>query len=72
LITDNGIGVNASLLNKAKTNRKSFGTKLIIDRFEVIRQQSKNKFTINIEDLYDIDQTSGTRVTIVLPYRYEA
>lgn len=71
IIEDNGAGINASLKNKRKTNRKSYGTKLIMERFEVIRQQSKNKFSIAIEDLADINQTSGTRVTLILPYKYD-
>lgn len=71
IIEDNGVGINASLQNKVKTNRKSYGTKLITERFEVIRQQSKGKFDLRIEDLYELNQTNGTRITLVVPYTYD-
>lgn len=70
IIEDNGVGINHSLSNKTKTTRKSFGTKLVMDRFEVIRQQSK-KFELTIEDRADIDQSNGTRITLILPYHYD-
>jgi LytS/YehU family sensor histidine kinase len=71
IIEDDGIGINASLYTKPKTKRKSYGTKLIIDRFEVIKKQNKGNFTLQIEDKSDVTLTSGTRVSITFPYRFE-
>jgi ligand-binding sensor domain-containing protein len=71
IIEDDGIGINTSLCTKPKTKRKSYGTKLIIDRFEVIKKQNKGNFSLQIEDKSDVTLTSGTRVSITFPYRFE-
>ncbi len=71
VIEDDGIGFKASLSRKVKTSRKSFGTRIIMDRFDVIKQQSKNNFKIVIEDKADTQKTSGTCITITLPNSYE-
>ncbi|RAW00271.1 sensor histidine kinase [Pseudochryseolinea flava] len=71
VIEDNGIGVNASLLSKRTTARKSYGTKLIMDRLEVIKQQNNTYLSVQIEDIgSDYNDRSGTRVSLAFPYTY--
>jgi ligand-binding sensor domain-containing protein len=70
VIEDNGIGINASLLNKRANSRRSYGTKLIMSRIEAIKRQTKTNVGIEIEDRCSHDHASGTRVSLAFPYTY--
>jgi len=68
-ITDNGIGREASA--KIKQNkllkRKSVGIELTKQRLENFSKHYTNSYKINIEDLYENNVPSGTKVTIDIP-----
>lgn len=70
VIQDDGIGINASLLNKRNTSRRSYGTRLIKDRIETIKQQTNTNISLLIEDLGDQEHVRGTRVSLAFPYTY--
>jgi LytS/YehU family sensor histidine kinase len=69
-IEDNGIGRTASgKLNISRAHfHKSFATTANQKRVELINKTKKNKTTVSIEDLYDVDENAiGTRVVISIP-----
>ncbi len=72
MIEDNGIGrVKASeLRSKQVLKKKSYGMQLTEDRIAVINKLQEINAKATIEDLYHSDgEASGTRVTIVIPYK---
>lgn len=67
-ITDNGIGINASLKNKTDNNHQSMGLKIFKERIKLIEKKYKKTTKFEIVDLSEIDPDStGTKVTICFP-----
>ena len=69
-IEDNGIGRTASgKLNATRAHlHKSFATTANQKRVELINKTKKNKTTVSIEDLFDVNENAtGTRVVITIP-----
>lgn len=68
-ITDNGIGrKQAEELNRNNSlKRKSFATKAMQKRIEIINKQSENKILVETIDLYDENyKSSGTKVIFII------
>ena len=72
-VEDNGIGrKQASRING--TNRSahpSRGMSLAEQRLALLNKKQSRKTLVNIQDLYDRMQSSGTKVTITIPTRYD-
>lgn len=68
-IVDNGIGREQSnLLNlQRKDKPKSFATKAIENRIDLLNKQSKNQISIRIDDLKDQGLPVGTAVFLIIP-----
>lgn len=67
-ITDNGLGINASLKSKTDKNHQSMGLKIFKDRIRLIEKKYKKTINFEILDISDKDpEKSGTRVTIHFP-----
>jgi LytS/YehU family sensor histidine kinase len=69
VIEDNGIGREASALQKHSTEKKrSLSTSINRERIEDVEQVSGRQARLDITDLYTPEGTPcGTRVTIILP-----
>jgi LytS/YehU family sensor histidine kinase len=72
-IVDNGIGREQSnLLNlQRKDKPKSFATKAIENRIDLLNKQSKHQITIRIDDLKDKNLPTGTAVYLVIPLKFD-
>lgn len=72
-IIDNGIGRTASgLINKKRRAKHvSFATNAILERIALINSQYKLSISLKTEDLYQLNNPSGTKVTIQIPVSYE-
>ena len=70
-VTDNGAGRKITTKNTSKGMvKKSLSTTLIQERLAFFRKKLKIKeINYDITDLYDNTTPSGTRVTVVMPYR---
>lgn len=70
IIEDNGVGRAASNeINKLKPDyQKSFSTSAIQKRFELYQQYLGQSIGFEYEDLYQNGKSSGTRVTILIPF----
>ncbi|MBO9566255.1 MAG: tetratricopeptide repeat protein [Niastella sp.] len=68
-ITDNGIGREKSMELKSSNaaQHNSFGMKLIEERISLINHLYNSQMKIEVEDLYNGAQASGTRVTVTIP-----
>ncbi|TYB76068.1 tetratricopeptide repeat protein [Bizionia gelidisalsuginis] len=68
-ISDNGIGRKASEAIKENKvlKRKSLGIEITKKRLENFSKRYTHSYTITIEDLYDNDAPSGTKVTLNIP-----
>jgi tetratricopeptide (TPR) repeat protein len=69
-ITDNGIGRNQSKqLNAYKklSGRKSYGLQLVQDRLQIMNAGKKEYTSMIVEDLYEGDVPSGTKVLLFIP-----
>jgi sensor histidine kinase YesM len=67
-IEDNGVG-RAEAMRVRRENfpsHKSMGIRLTEERLKLIKRQNTAAF--EVEDLYDNEGPSGTRVTISIPY----
>ena len=69
-IYDNGIGrKKARELKKKRANfNQSFATKATQSRLELLNFGRTHKIGFVIEDLYEVNMASGTRVTVTIPY----
>lgn len=68
ILTDNGIGREASANTKSKTKKKSMAIDLTSKRIELLQFEKNLESNVQIEDLYSEDGTAeGTRVKIKLP-----
>lgn len=67
-IEDNGVGRAEAMRVRRETfpAHKSVGIRLTEERLKLIKQQNNAAF--EVEDLFDNDGPSGTRVTISIPY----
>ncbi|PIA79611.1 hypothetical protein BFR04_01840 [Gaetbulibacter sp. 4G1] len=72
IITDNGIGINASLAKvKSTIKRNSYGLKLAEDRIKLINKSHNTKAKLKISDRSDIEEKlTGTVVEIYTPIAY--
>lgn len=61
-VTDNGIGRK----NAKKPNHKSWATKILTEKVEVLNRTSKEKVTVEIIDLEE-ESSTGTKISIILP-----
>lgn len=67
VITDNGIGRDASLhINKNRKNHESKGIQLVENKIEIVRLKYNLKIELKIEDIYDGSEF-GTRVILKIP-----
>ncbi|RMB60943.1 hypothetical protein EAX61_05525 [Dokdonia sinensis] len=68
-ITDNGIGRKAAIALKAKNRKthKSWATKILKERIEIINRYTNKNVNLQIIDLYEGDISIGTRVILKLP-----
>jgi len=68
-IVDNGIGRIASkkIRESKKLKRKSVGIDITKERLANFSKAFENSYTLNIDDLYEHDSPSGTRVTLNIP-----
>ncbi|MCB0736725.1 MAG: histidine kinase [Bacteroidetes bacterium] len=70
VIEDNGIGrENAALIkNMRKTQHKSYATSANQTRLELLNTGRQNSIAIEIEDLFENGNATGTRVTLRIPF----
>ncbi|MEN9303271.1 MAG: hypothetical protein RL264_1700 [Bacteroidota bacterium] len=70
-ITDNGIGRKASQKIKERSNKHyvSFSTEANKKRLELLNEQTKNDISIQIIDLEEFGQSSGTKVILKIPIK---
>lgn len=71
-ILDDGIGINQSKQNKENSvvAHKSMALDIITKRLEMIASSSSKKATIEIEELIENNQITGTKVVLELPLQY--
>ncbi|WP_047245636.1 sensor histidine kinase [Maribacter thermophilus] len=65
-IKDNGIGINASMAQKQKTEHKPFASKANMERIELYNLKRNKKIRLEVMDLKVLGQ-QGTLVTINIP-----
>ena len=70
-VTDNGVGrLQASALGKTQRQKQPVSTKLTSQRLEYFRKTlRKRNISYGITDLFDAGKASGTKVTMMLPYK---
>jgi tetratricopeptide (TPR) repeat protein len=70
-ITDNGVGraVSQKIKDKKKIKRKSVGIEITKARLANFSKGLINDYKIEIEDLYENNQASGTRVKVYIPIK---
>lgn len=68
-IIDNGIGRKASreIKEKKMLKRKSLGIEITKQRLENFSKRYTQNYTITIEDLYENNKATGTKVTLKIP-----
>lgn len=67
-VTDNGIGRCSAEEQNEPREHKPLGMLITKKRLELLYRQTTHKFTVEIEDMSDMDpQRSGTRIRIVFP-----
>ncbi|WP_430409872.1 tetratricopeptide repeat-containing sensor histidine kinase [Kordia sp.] len=69
VIEDNGIGRKKASEIKAMKSKmhESFGTKVTKERLDLLNYGKTNQIGVQIEDLYDAEESKGTKVTISMP-----
>jgi len=73
-IEDNGIGREKAkeIMSKNGKARKSYGTRLVEDRFKLYNQLNKSAIRFEYQDLFDEQgNSSGTKVMLFLPTNYQ-
>jgi len=67
-ITDNGIGrVASAKMNELRSSKhKSAGMDLTIKRLDIL-SEGKGKYAVEVEDLYENNEPSGTCVRLIIP-----
>lgn len=65
-IKDNGIGINASMAQKGKTEHRPFASKANMERIELYNLKRTKKIRLEVMDLMVLGQ-QGTLVTINIP-----
>jgi len=70
-VTDNGIGRQEAATTKPlNINKKSLSTQITMERLENFRKSMNQKgITYEITDLIDNEKATGTRITMMLPYK---
>ncbi|GGG34760.1 tetratricopeptide repeat-containing sensor histidine kinase [Bizionia arctica] len=70
-ITDNGIGraVSEEIKERKKLKRKSVGIKITKARLANFSKSSNNDYKLEIEDLFENGQASGTKVIVSIPIK---
>lgn len=64
IIEDNGVGLNASEKN---SSHQSFSSDANADRIRMINEGRKTAVGVKLEDLSDLGEGNGTRVSITIP-----
>ncbi|MEO6301559.1 MAG: histidine kinase [Bacteroidia bacterium] len=73
IIEDNGIGREKAkaIKQRQKVEHESFSGKAIHNRFEILSNVFKGKYGYTYEDLYENNESIGTRVTLKLPIKHK-
>lgn len=70
-ITDNGIGLKAALQIESGTKKKHLGLSVIEKRINLLNDLHKtNQYTLQIIDLQNNENKTGTQVTLTIPVKY--
>lgn len=71
IIEDNGVGREQSKIikNRRGVNHASFSGDAIQKRFEILNKSFEFKYGFKYEDLTENNQVTGTRVTIIIPFK---
>lgn len=70
-ITDNGIGRKAAQLMDSSTKKKHLGLSVIEKRVNLLNDLHKtNQYTLQIIDLQNNENKTGTQVTLTIPVKY--
>ena len=71
VITDNGIGIKHSLMQKStvQQNRNSVATMLTRERLARLKQRYKGDISLQIDDLSQKNKRRGTRVILQIPFK---
>ena len=71
IVCDNGIGRNSSAKTKKIKSHKSMAIDMTRERIAILNRKYRSNGNLNIEDL-DVQTGRGTRVTILLPIKFES
>ena len=70
VIEDDGVGRKmANLFKNDFPGHKSRGISIVKERLRIINNITKNYYLVLIEDIYPMQDETGTRVTLDLPIR---
>jgi LytS/YehU family sensor histidine kinase len=70
VISDNGMGIAASLAqrkNKFNVAPKKHGMSISLERIRLLNLRLGKKITLEVQDLGEMSQQSGTRIIITIP-----
>ena len=70
-IEDNGVGRKASQQNNKSSAHKSMAMEITRERINNLNSKYRTEGFLNVED-YNIEEQSGTRILIALPYNVES
>ena len=70
IVCDNGIGRKSSATTKKIKTHKSMAINMTCERIEILNRKYRSSGHLNIED-FDPDTGRGTKVTILLPLKFE-
>jgi tetratricopeptide (TPR) repeat protein len=70
-IVDNGVGRKSSRLNKKSSAHKSMAMEITRERIDNLNSKYRTEGFLNVED-YNVEEQSGTRILIALPYNVES
>ncbi len=70
-IEDNGVGRKASRQNNKSSAHKSMAMEITRERINNLNSKYRTEGFLNVED-YNIEEQSGTRILIALPYNVES
>jgi len=70
IVEDNGVGRYKSIELNKKKDHKSMATSITKERLRILSRKRKQKFTLNIIDLFDDKNTpKGTKVVYNIPFK---
>lgn len=71
VITDNGVGrLESARIQERRGNKthESFAMSAIKERLDLLSDQFEKEFRFEVEDLYENDLPTGTRIRVVIPF----